>query len=211
MERITLLSFAIFLFASITKAQITKGSVLLGGGLGFSSSKTETSTSGVSKQQSFSLTPTVGLAIKQNLVSGIFLKYINSSQEPSPSIGQNYHSNSYGGGLFLRKYLPFAKSFYLFGESDLYYYASTSDISVPGSEKNKGWNTGIGLVPGLAFALNKKIHLEAALPGFFSLNYGQVDFNDPNYPTSKHKSFVVGANAGSLSDVALGFRFFLAK
>jgi hypothetical protein len=210
MERIVLLSIAVFLFASITKAQITKGSVLLGGGIGFTSQKSEFPTSASDKRKSFSLTPTVGVAFKQNLVSGIFLRYTNTKDEPSPSGGQYYRSNSYGGGLFVRKYIPFAKSFYFFGEPDLYYFASTSKTSAS-STKNKSWNVGLGFAPGLAYALNKKIHLEAGLPGLLSLDYGQSEFNDPSYQISKQKGFAFGANASSLSSLAFGFRFFFAK
>jgi hypothetical protein len=111
MERFTLLTIAILLFASITKAQITKGSTFIGGQISGSTFKQE-SGSNVQKQSSFVISPAIGTAIKQNLIVGIDFTYAHTKYEyPQGPVSEG---NSFGGGFFLRRYASIANRFYFF-------------------------------------------------------------------------------------------------
>src|SRR5215213_1376453 len=109
-KSILLLSLSFYFFSSVN-AQITKGSIFLGGDIGASTQKSE-SMSVLNKQSGFSISPVVGKAIRENLVFGIELSYAFSKTQYTD---QEQKINSYGSGIFLRKYKPIGKSgFYIF-------------------------------------------------------------------------------------------------
>jgi len=121
MERITLTTIAILLFASVTNAQIKKGSTYLGGSIGFSSSKLEPNNSSTNgKSKSVSINPAVGVAVKNNLIAGINLNYGHGNSKGFQS-SQDYKNSNYGAGVFMRKYWSVLNRLYFFGQSDLGY------------------------------------------------------------------------------------------
>ena len=88
MKRITLLSVSVLLFVLVTNAQITKGSIYLGGSIGASNAKGEVSTSTeLGKRKSISISPSVGVAVKDNLIAGVNFYYFNNSSKKFYSYG----------------------------------------------------------------------------------------------------------------------------
>src|SRR5688500_5128247 len=93
-------------------SQITKGSILLGGNLGFA---TENNEDYKSKTTSTGVNISVGKAIRQNLVAGsdiTYSYYRTKTGDTAKTIQQHY-----GAGFFLRKYASLGKGFYLFGQA----------------------------------------------------------------------------------------------
>ena len=210
---------------SIAKAQINKGSVLLGGGVSIGKLKSDNSIppSPDNDQKYLSINPAVGIAIKENLVFGVQLNYghsDNSQLYPSSELQESDYS-TYGGGIFLRQYLLLGKGFYAFGQGDLSYrhQENTNNYTSPNvlnssSFKDKGWNIGLNLSPGLAYAVNKRFHLEVGFANLlgFNLSKSRINYvsNGNQYDQEKN-GFGFNTNASNLSGYNVGFRFLFAK
>src|SRR4051812_20144592 len=101
MKKLLLLTFASLFFLSFTSsAQITKGSVLLGGGISGGKGKSGSSPN-ESTSSSFSLYPTLGIAVKDNAVVGLRLSY-SRSQSGQSNINFSDKQNGYSAGVFYR-------------------------------------------------------------------------------------------------------------
>ena len=225
MKKVLLFAIISFSLQSIAKAQISKGSVLLGGGVSMAKLKSDNSipTFPENDQKHLSINPAVGIAVKENLVFGVQLNYGKSenSQLYSSSDLQESDYSTYGGGIFLRQYLVLGKGFYAFGQGDLSYghqentnnYRSPN-VSNSSSFKEKGWSIGLNLSPGISYAVNKKFHLEVGFANLlgFNLNKSRINYvsNGNQYKQEKN-GFGFNTNAGNFSGYNVGFRFLFAK
>ena len=208
MKKITFSCFLFVFLASVLHAQINKGSILLGGNIGFSTNKTKDTSL---KNNSVSVTPVAGIAVKENLIVGISLNYGHSENNLySPSAETEY--KSYGAGIFVRKYVPLGKGFYFFGETGLN-YQNYSDSYIYGSQKNerKVQNISIDLYPGVSYAVSKKFQLEFGLPQLVTLGYSKTHNLVNDATTQKTNGVNFNAAASSFSSFILGFRIFLPK
>lgn len=97
-----------FLLSLASSAQITNGSVLLGGGISGGRSTVENNNQ-ENKYSSFSVYPSIGLAVKENTVVGLRLTYSHSKSAPANN-PYTQEQKGYGAGLFYRKYMPWASS-----------------------------------------------------------------------------------------------------
>jgi long-subunit fatty acid transport protein len=207
MERITLLSIAIFLFASITKAQITKGSTFIGGQISGSTYKQEDG-SITQKQSSFVISPAIGTAIKQNLIAGIDLTYAHTKYGYTPD---PVEGNSFGAGFFLRRYAAIANRFYFFLQGRAGYYHDKSETSSgSNSYKNVSDNYSLGLYPGISYALTKCLHIEAGLNNLALINYSHGTAQQTGSPDRTSNSFGYSTSATG-SNLAFALRFIIPK
>jgi hypothetical protein len=223
MKKILLFTIISATISFVANAQISKGSVLLGGGLNVSNTKYENNNLPVADKthdNNTSINPAIGIAIKDNLIVGIALNYGHSENTTNSSSTQirKIKYNSYGAGVFLRKYLPLGKSFYLFGQGDLNYTDNKqSDNYIPSSgfsSTQKGWNVSLSFSPGISYALTKKFHLETSLSNLLALRYEQYRFNTVSNGTQtsqERRSFGFNSNASPFSNFNIGFRFLFAK
>lgn len=194
---------------SFANAQISKGSVWLGGTINYYTSKSEEVNS---KQQNLNIRPAIGLVIKENTVVGIQLNLSKSKYEPSNS---NQTSSSYGADVFTRKYWEVVKRLYAFGHFRAG-YASTrgENKSTNYSREAKGWTVAVGATPGIAFSINKKFQLEAGFNDLFYMNYqkNQTDIVNSGVSSSfDDHSFSGGLNFDNASNLAVGVRFIIGK
>jgi len=94
-----------------------------------------------------SITPVAGIAVKQNLVVGFSLSYAHNKDNLN-TVNYETKSESYGAGIFIRKYVPLGKGFYLFGETGLNYQDYASTYTYPSQKGElKVQNIGINLYP----------------------------------------------------------------
>lgn len=218
MKKITLLSLAIILFASITNAQINKGSIYLGGNIGGGTTKFEDSNSPTEgKSSGFSINPAVGVAIKNNLIVGINLNYTHGKTENFNG-SQNNKRNGYGGGIFLRKYYPLSNVFYVFGEGDLgYFYQKWEYLQTPGygyTGVNKQNSISASLFPGLAIHVTKSFYLETAFSNLIGIVYSNSNFTTNSLGTTstgKQKDFSIQSSLTNGSYLNIGVRFIIPK
>jgi hypothetical protein len=209
MRRILILIIAGTCISFCGYTQISKGSVLLGGGISFNNVR-QTVNNPDSKEDYLTVTPVIGVAVKENLVMGIQLTYGHS--ESNTPFAPLFDNNNYGAELFIRKYLPLGKGFYLFGQSGVYYRTNNYKYTYPAyTAEQKDRAVGINLYPGISYAITKKFHLEAGLASLASLEYSTNKITNAGTVTQNKKAVSLNASASSLSNFNIGFRFFLAK
>ncbi len=208
MKKILVFNFLFILFTSASYSQINKGSVLLGGNIGFSTSKTKDTSL---ENNSVSISPVIGIAIKQDLIVGINFSYAHNKNNLYVTSSQ-VEGESYGAGIFLRKYIPLGKGFYLFGETGLNYLNSSDTYTYP-SQKNelKVQTITINLYPGVSYAISKKLQLEFGLPQLVTLGYSTTRDVVNGATTQKTNGVNFNASASSFSSFILGFRILLPK
>jgi hypothetical protein len=208
MEKFTLLAIAIFLFASITKAQITKGSTFVGGQISVSKSKSK---GGISAQEtsSFSFSPAIGTAIKQNLIAGIDLSYGHWEYEPAFSPVQK--SNNYGGGFFLRRYVPISNRFLFFAQGRAGYgHSKTESNSGTYQSSTESNGASLSFYPGVSFALSKVLHIEAGFNNMAVLGYSHATSKQTGSPDQSSNSFTFSTGVAS-TDFSFALRFIIPK
>lgn len=215
MKKIAFLTCASLCLLSLTSsAQIAKGSVLLGGGISGGKNKSENNNQ-ESQYSSFSFYPAIGLAVKENTVVGLRLSYYHSKSE-SDNNPYKQEENGYSAGIFYRKYMPLGRKFYLFGEGAAYYSHRDQNYIYPDSKSIQEANSvGVNFYPGVAFAVNKRIHLEVGLNNLVDLSYNRSETKYTSLgnttTTSKSSGFGFSTNVSTASPLTVGFRFVLGK
>lgn len=219
MKKALHLAVALFFITATAQAQVTKGKILVGGTIGYAqvSEENTDNNSSPTKQNYFIINPSVGNVIKENLVLGIeaTISSINQKYE-APSFEAKNESRSYGGSLFVRRYVPLLKNFYFFGQAAAGYSRSKT-VQTYNNEtygKSQGWGAGINLYPGLAYAITKKFHVEAGLNNLAVIGYNHLNSENTNLNTevvtlSESSSFNVSTSLGSNGGFSIGFRFLL--
>jgi hypothetical protein len=206
-----------------SRAQINQGTILLGGGLNFSSSKQSSYVGGVPsgtpplKATLVAIQPSAMKAIGANLLWGINLDF---SYQAQPN-GYDLHYNEYGIGTFLRKYKPLGGGFYLFGQSSLEFTYGDQRTSYPPGyadsySETKDAIVSLGFSPGVAYAINPRWQVEVLLSGLFYADYAHDTETDivVNYPgpgstnLEKTNGFDFGSNLSSgLMELTIGIHY----
>jgi hypothetical protein len=202
------------LFAFTSNAQISKGSIFLGGGFTVSSQENE-NTGNLPNSWSthnFIIDPSIGWALKKNLILGAGPSYGSFTAEDNSNASQKRHA--WGINVFIRKYMELGKNFYLFGEGNLNGFKADGEDKSNQVLVNKvsGYGITLGFSPGVSYAVNKRFQVEAGIGNLFYIGYNSSKteyFNSPN--KTKSKSFGAGANISGFSPFSLGFRFLVAK
>jgi hypothetical protein len=217
MKKISILPLlAILISASSANAQITKGSLFLGGNIGVSSQKVESTSINIPyKQNYFTISPVFGKVIRENLVLGIDAGISFYKQEQYDASSKQ-KQNSYSGGIFLRQYKQISKSFYLFLQERLGYRYDKYNASYTNSTPSdfKRHTIGLNVNPGIAYALNRKLHLETGFNNLLSLYYSHEKGNNYNSSSSgsyKSNNFNAGVDLNGFSSLYIGFRVLIGK
>ena len=213
-----ILSAVAILLIAITgaNAQITQGKYLLGGSISYSNEQ-DVQYNGSPAQKFFSSNIQIGKVLKENTVAGLILSYSFANNGLD-----TYKVNQYSVGVFYREYKPLTKGLYFFGEADAVYDYSrnTQGKFEIGSDATRYTTNGarISLVPGLSYAVWKKLQMELSMPNLLNLSYDRVKdertfTNSQQIVTSKANNFNANAtlNASILNNFAIGFKFLLGK
>lgn len=205
--------FIISITTQSVNAQIKQGANMIGGSIGFSSQKTSQSYIGneqTTKYKSISIIPSYAKAIKTNFLVGGDLGYSNSVTETNNSNSlSKTKSNGFGLGVFSRHYKNLGSSgFYLFLQNrvGVDVYKSESPIS---ETKTNGFNIGLGLTPGIAYAINQNVHMETALNNLFAVTYyHNSSKNELSQPAStKSSGFGASIGLGNATQFTVGVKF----
>ncbi len=209
---------AVVSFSAFAQGDIKKGSRLIGGDVGFSTSSSDagvTSSSGTS----FNVSPVYGKAVKDNFFIGSLLRlsYGNNKNENS-AVAYKSTSMSWYGGVFVRKYKPLKNGFYLFlqagagggaGKSRQQTTPSADFVAV-----QKSGMIDLNLTPGFAYNLTKKLQLETGLRSIVALEYSwQKNRNlSTNQFDQTSRLFRFNSSLNNFtSQLYLGFRVMLSK
>ena len=217
--KLKLLFSVVFVCTLLTTsyAQINKGTIWLGSNFSYSQSKDRPGQQLVDREKkSVFVSPSFGVAIKENLVLGIFGNYFNArTKNDGYFIDQK--ENWYGGGLFIRKYIPVVKRFYMYGEGRLgftSYKTKTywNDGYQSSTSKPKGWTTALIFTPGISYAITPGIQLEAGFASLFEARYERMNVQyEPTGYKEIQKRFSAGVNLENFSAFTIGVRFLINK
>jgi hypothetical protein len=206
-------------FIASSQAQIKTGGIWLGGSIGYNQQKTDYSgSSSDSKNRSVSISPAIGKVIKDNLVVGVSLSYYNNKIENNNSSSTiQQKGNTYGGGVFIRQYVPIINRLYIFGQGNVYYSLTRSketlrDYNGYATRYNtKGWGSALTITPGIAVSITKNLQLETGFNNLLSVSYTKnkraLDQSSGN--TTKESNFTAGVSLENESAFFLGFRFLI--
>jgi hypothetical protein len=209
--KFTLLSLVILFIAVSSNAQISKGSIVLGGNLNFNSTTWDNNNWDTKeKSTQISVSPSVMFIHKDNRGFGFNLDYSHLGV----SSGE---SNTYGAGIFLRQYKPLGKGFYFLLQEALGYDYTHAygDSTITGSlSKNISHQVTLAANPGIAYDVLKRLQLEIILfNNFFSANYthSQLEINGDESIT-KSNSFSIGVDdVSQLTSLNVGVKFFFGR
>lgn len=218
-QRIVLSLVFVCAFMVTTRAQISKGAVWVGGSIGYNQSKSKMDTT-IYKSSTVNINPGVGIVVKDNLVVGISLLY--RQQKTNNYLSKEYEKyETYGVGLFVRKYFPVINRLYVFGDAGVNYNhtkGSTEQTNYPTINKttSKGWLAGVNITPGVSFAVTKKFHLETSLSNLLGVAYATSKTTPVLPPGSTAKpvssssdTFTAGLFTDGKAQFNIGCRFLL--
>ncbi|HVW62122.1 MAG TPA: hypothetical protein VHC48_18860 [Puia sp.] len=214
--KFSFLTVGIFI-ASIANAQINKGTALLGGNIQFGTTSSKAGgASSTNKETDINIAPSLGVAVKNNLVIGGTLVYgYSNKKDDDPSYGNSLKTNNYGAGFFVRRYKDIIPGIYVFAEGNLLGLyqrqkgTNNADPSTPYLDA-KGYTITTGFYPGIAFNLGKKFMIEGGFQNLFFMQYAhgstKYGLND-----TKQNQFLIGTglNSTALAGFTVGFRFLL--
>jgi hypothetical protein len=226
MKKIYMLASFVVLLSSVD-AQIKRGDIILGGNLNYSNQSTSSpqitgaaSPSSLLKQNDLAINPSIGKAIRDNLVLGLDLSYGHSglSYTPAGSPAQTSSADNFSAGVFIRRYKPLGNGFYLFGQAEVTggYSHSTGYNPPPNSSSStvNGYGVTFQLYPGIAYALNRRWQIETGLPNFLSIDYTHTkttnSYNNgiPDETSTYHDFSFASALTGT-NEFTVGVRYFM--
>jgi hypothetical protein len=204
---------------STSYAQINKGTVWIGSNFSYAVNKPKPDQqTNFLKTRTVSILPSFGIAVKENVVLGIFGNYTNVfSEYQTTSYYNKRDEKTYGGGLFVRRYVPVFKRFYLYGEGRLGYNKSEVEenwaaTSASGTSKLKSWETGLIFTPGIAYGITRSILLEAGAAALFDARYRSTEsVYSPYTQSNSVKTFTAGVNLENAASFFVGIRFLINK
>lgn len=203
------LLLASFLLASVSvSSQIYKGAVFIGGNLSFSR---EESNQFVRQINRFIFSPSAGIAIKENLVTGVDLTYSGFRSWNADSTFINVNSKTYGGGIFLRSYKVVAKNLYLFGQArvgtSIEHEEQTSNTDLRRSET---YRINLTIYPGIAYQITKKLQLEAGFPELLRLGYTSIMTTyNPGVEPTRTRGFEASTSLTNGTPLSIGIRLLI--
>lgn len=219
--KLKLLFSVVFVCTLLTSsfAQINKGTVWIGSNFSYAKDKFTPDQLIISGEtRTVSILPSFGVAVKENMVLGIFGNYTNTYREQqTTSFYSKRDEKTYGGGLFVRRYIPVFKRFYLYGEGRLGYNKSESEenwanLSSFGTSNLKSWETGLTFTPGIAYGITRSILLEAGVAALFDARYRSTEsIYTPYTQSNSVKTFTAGVRLENASAFYIGIRFLINK
>ncbi|RSK46577.1 hypothetical protein [Hymenobacter perfusus] len=232
MYRSFLLTMGLSMLALSAEAQITEGTKLLGGSVGYTRSTT-TATYGnpslpaVLREQEYtnrnlSISPQVGLFIADNVAAGLSVGYTSRKQTspyytgPAPDLYQrSVTGNSFRVAPYLRYYYMPTATFGVFGHLIASYdkWSDKYTDNAPGTSvgENQGHNIGLSIIPTMVFFPVEKVGLELAF-GSIGYNRGSSTSGSsiPNGFEDKNVGSSFGANFG-FNQLTLGASYYLSR
>ena len=204
--------------ACSASAQIKKGSILLGGQLYYSNSKTQSENIN-QKSENGTIGVSLGKAFRENSVVGFNFSFSPTRQTALFSGSDTFDVtyNRFNIGAFFRKYKQLGKDFYFFGQVDGAYITSNQKhdyVAAGGNVKSTQRGGFVALTPGISYQIFKKMHLELTLPNILSLQYlvTKVDSEIQQANDYKTEEFSFYSNLNNntgLGWLGVGFRFIL--
>lgn len=177
--------------AFTTQAQTEKGNIILGGNVGFNSSKAE----GTSKSDvGFNMVPNVGYFLNDNFAIGTGVGY-----QYDKSVSTGKQNEAFVVAPFGRYYVDLSNQFKFYGQLSVpMAFGTVKDVNYngdTGAKTGTSTNIGVNLAPGFAFYPTKRIGIELSVKG---LGYEHAQFkNETTGAKTKNNEFGLDANTFS--------------
>jgi hypothetical protein len=205
-----------FLWAQ-SQAQLSKGSIQVGGSLSMNSSSSKNESTGVndyfSKYFSLEINPKAGVFISDKSVIGLALGFSNSSQKWNEGSDETKQSASViSFGPYYRHYFPISEkvSFFLDGNAKYNTGKSTNSsnalLTNESKYKNNGFN--ISVAPGFNYFVSNRWGLVVS---FGSLFYGSSTSKLKDSPNDQSSTYKGGGLNLSFSSFSLGLNYFITR
>jgi hypothetical protein len=207
---------ALLVSCLVSNAQIKKGSILLGGQVGFNNTVYSYKPSQPDQKYSnANVNVTVGKAYKENAVFGITAGYNHIASDNNYN-GTTYASSKrdgYNAGIFYRRYKKLSNNFYFFGAATARYNGAKETITYSNTT-DKGLHIDNGgelsVTPGIAYAICKKLQLEILLSNVVSVNYSKgKNTTLTNIQEYHYAGFSSSLNGGVINNLGFGFQLVL--
>ncbi|WP_139925012.1 outer membrane beta-barrel protein [Hymenobacter sp. DG01] len=212
--------------SATAQAQISAGTTLFSGSIGYSSQKTETSSTFPnsvnrgSKNEQFDFSPSVGYFLADNLALGVSAgatlnrERTDDYRDPNGNyyvMGTDRKTRALTGGVFARYYKFVGDKVALYGQlgggyQNVYYSGYQNGLNYNYSNRLQGFYA--NLTPGIVFFPIDKLGLELTLRGASYTRLTDKDENGRYEGRSTNSSFEFGFG---LSDFRLGASFYLGR
>ncbi|MDO6433794.1 autotransporter domain-containing protein [Flavitalea sp. BT771] len=194
----------------IANAQIKKGDILLGGNVNFNTSNVKPD-SYASDQTFFAISPSIAKAVKDDLIVGLTLSYAHTrTKGGTPSTISTI--DSYGLGVFVRRYKSLGANFALFAEGNLsgaYQQNNSYPDGAPKPPANKGYSINAGFYPGIAYFISRHVQVETGMQNLFYAQYGHSKLGD-GADNVKSNSFSLGTGLNkTLDNFVVGIKWII--
>jgi hypothetical protein len=161
MKKLLLSLVAVSALAFSTQAQTEKGKIIVGGNVGFKSTKVD----GVKKSDiSFSVVPSVGYFVSDNIAIGTGVGYTYDKQVSDLNLNQAFKVAPFG-----RYYVGLSDQFKFFGQLSVpMSFGNDKVLDADGKTGDKVATTtkiGVNVAPGFAFFPTKRIGIEFSVNG----------------------------------------------
>ena len=219
--KLTLLSSLLFI-AFTSSAQIKKGAVSLGVDFNFSGSKSTASTgNSEAKNTGGFISVSGGKAVQDNLFVGAGLSYgiSNNKNIFSGNTMSEQDAHSVGGSVWVRKYYPVLKSFYLFINGGLYAssYSTENKQAAVVATKSNSFNLSAIVYPGISYQMRKNFFLDASINSLANLSYSHgknetFDSQGNSTGITKSNNYGLSTSIGnSANPLQIGVRWIIQK
>lgn len=193
-------------FALAANAQTEKGKIILGGSIGYSSSKYNSNNID-GKQTSFDLVPSVGYFVKDNLALGLGIGYsevtFTSNDRSEFLLYQKNKTDYFIVSPFIRHYVNISDQFKFFGQLSvpMQWGNEKNDVSngnpTANYTPNSGYKTssvGVSISPGMAYFPTKRIGIQLSVDGLSYFRNKSENKNQSSQPVNKNNTFNIGTN-----------------
>jgi|GEM_PF-6879666 len=224
-----LITFCSLLCFSLSFAQFSTNTILVGGNLSLSSRTSDWESTNLSdpsfnteterSQFNFTIQPSIGTFISETLMLGTSIGYTRYDIK-STSVGENVIggesvsrniTNEYSFSPFIRKYSKLSDKLYFTSQ---FRYSVGVGKRINGEDKDRKQNTfstGARITPGLSFFMNEKWALTASIGSIFLTHTSIKDGKDNNSNNrDKTSSTVFGASAAA-NTFSTGLQFFINR
>jgi hypothetical protein len=224
MKKILLSSLAVFIIflshaqqsQQAQQSQIKKGTVFIGGSIGFSKQSTSGNSPYAQKATYINFSPSVGWAIKDNLVFGVMLGY-GYQKTSEAQVDTNYSkTQTYSAGVFLRQYKYLGSGFSLFGQGNLFFNHGKTDNfpDYPYDQSRSSYIVGLGFNPGVAYRINSHWQIETILPnlGYINYSHDKQTTIQPTPPSEQHNTsntFNIGSSLSGIYQFSVGVQYII--
>lgn len=200
-----LFSVALLFAFSVAFSQVEKGTVLLGGSVGFNTNHYNSGKYYNEDQTSYDLSPAVGYFFTDHFAAGLELnynhrKYNYESSDPANIYGYSDKTNGYGVGPFVRYYKSLSDKVALFGHGSFIYNGYQTKRVFDSSTNNNftlnnsGFNA--SLRPGIVFFPAKKFGFQLTA-GSIGYSTSKNNYDLDNYDDTKTSNFNINLGISS--------------